>query len=315
MNLGSNLQEHISLDVEKEARLDQFLAESAPDLTRSRCIGLLENGCVKVDGLVVTKKSFRVRPGQQVTFFIPQAVTIETPAEDLGVRIIFEDQDLLVLAKPPGILTHPLHPGQGGSMVSAALFLCEELSGINGKLRPGVVHRLDKETSGVLIMAKNDYAHHRLQRDFHDRKVRKTYYAITYGKPSEKSGVVDLALGRHPKRRTLRKVDSHGKSALTHFNIVKSWDCFHLVHLRPHTGRTHQLRVHLQYLGMPIVHDKDYQGRSLSQWVDRVQLHHFQIRLTHPRSGIQMLFRCPLMQDMLKLIKRLNDGEIYSWSH
>lgn len=303
----------LAFKVDKVSRLDNFIADVNPDLTRSRCAILLQNGCIRVDGRVVTKKSFKVKIGQEVTLIIPDPVSIPTPAEDLGVSVIFEDQDLLILNKPAGILTHPIHPGQGGSMVSAALFLCGHLSGINGKLRPGVVHRLDRETSGVLVMAKNDFAHNKLQIAFHDRQVKKTYFAITYGNSIDRSGNIELPLGRHPKKRTLRTVDYSGKSALTRYKIIKSWGRFHLVHLQPHTGRTHQLRVHLKNIGMPIVHDLDYQGRPLEQWVNRVQLHHHNIRLDHPRTGQSMLFRCPLLPDMLKLISRLEAGETYSW--
>ena len=313
MTLENETRETFTFTVDKVSRLDNFIADATPELTRSRCAILLKNGCIKVNGQVITKKSFKVQIGQEVTLIIPDPVSISTPAEDLGVSVIFEDQDLLILKKPSGVLTHPIHPGQGGSMVSAALFICSQLSGINGKLRPGVVHRLDRETSGILVMAKNDYAHNKLQRDFHDRRVKKTYFAITYGASSDRAGSIELPLGRHPRKRTLRTVDHQGKDALTRYRIIKSWGKFHLVHLQPHTGRTHQLRVHLKNIGMPIVHDRDYQGRSLGQWVNRVQLHHHNIRLDHPRTGESMLFRCPLLPDMLKLISRLEAGETYSW--
>jgi len=313
--MDKDRHETFQLEVKKASRLDQFLSAAILQISRSRCIQLIENGNVSVDGEIIQKKSFKLRAGQSVFLQLPPPVCIETPAEDLGIRIIFEDSDLLILEKPPGILTHPLSDGQGGSMVSAALCLASELSGINGKLRPGVVHRLDRETSGVLVMAKNDFAHKGLQQDFHDRNVKKTYFAIAYGEPTERIGQIDLPIGRNPKRRTLRKIDPCGRSALTRFKIIKSWGRFHLVCLMPHTGRTHQLRVHLKSIGIPIIQDLDYNGRSLSRWVSRVQLHHYSIRLFHPRTGKLMLFRCPLLEDMRELISRFEQGEVYTWSY
>tara|TARA_Y100000589_G_scaffold18695_1_gene15505 strand:+ start:12502 stop:13455 length:954 start_codon:yes stop_codon:yes gene_type:complete len=313
--MDKDRHETFQLEVKKASRLDQFLSAAILQISRSRCIQLIENGNVSVDGEIIQKKSFKLRAGQSVFLQLPPPVCIETPAEDLGIRIIFEDSDLLILEKPPGILTHPMADGQGGSMVSAALHLANELSGINGKLRPGVVHRLDRETSGILVMAKNDFAHKGLQQDFHDRKVHKTYFAIAYGEATEMRGHINLAIGRNPKRRTLRRIDPSGRMALTKFKIVKSWGRFHLVCLMPHTGRTHQLRVHLRSIDIPIVQDLDYNGRSLSRWVSRVQLHHYSIRFLHPRTGQLMLFRCPLLEDMRQLISRFQKGEVYPWSY
>ncbi|MEE2923941.1 MAG: RluA family pseudouridine synthase [bacterium] len=314
-SLNQDQYEVFKLEVVRPSRLDQFLSSSDIQLSRARCNQLIEDGRVSVNGKIVRKKSYKLNVGQSVTLELPPPISIETPAEDLGINIIYEDADLLILEKPPGILTHPLFDGQGGSMVSAALHLANKLSGINGKLRPGVVHRLDRETSGVLVMAKNDFAHKHLQQDFHDRKVKKTYFAIAYGDPSEWMGKIDLPLARNPKKRMLRKIDDSGRSALTIFRIIKSWQRFHLVHLMPHTGRTHQLRVHMKSIGIPIIQDLDYNGRSLSRWVNRVQLHHFSIKIFHPRTGEKMLFRCPLLADMRELISRLQQGDVYPWSY
>ena len=314
-SLDQDQYEVFHLEVFKSSRLDQFLSNSDIQLSRARCIQLIEDGRVSVNGKVIRKKSYKLCAGQSVTLEVPPPICIETPAQDLGISVIYEDNDLLILEKPPGVLTHPLFDGQGGSMVSAALHLANELSGINGKLRPGVVHRLDRETSGVLVMAKNDFAHKNLQKDFQNRKVKKTYFAIAYGDPIARVGQIDLPLARNPKKRMLRKVDEKGRSALTKYRIIKSWRRFHLVHLMPHTGRTHQLRVHLKNIGIPIVQDLDYNGRSVSRWVSRVQLHHFSIRLFHPRTGECMLFRCPLLRDMRALISHLQQGEVYPWSY
>ena len=313
-SLDPDQNEVFHLEVFRSSRLDQFLSSSNIQLSRARCIQLIEDGRVSVNGKIIRKKSYKLCAGQSVILKVPPPICIETPAQDLGISVIYEDNDLLILEKPPGVLTHPLFDGQGGSMVSAALHLANELSGINGKLRPGVVHRLDRETSGVLVMAKNDFAHKNLQKDFQNRKVKKTYFAITYGDPIARVGQIDLPLARNPKKRMLRKVDEKGRSALTKYRIIKSWRRFHLVHLMPHTGRTHQLRVHLKNIGIPIVQDLDYNGRSVSRWVSRVQLHHFSIRLFHPRTGECMLFRCPLLRDMRALISHLQQGEVYPWS-
>jgi len=295
-------------------RLDKLLARYLKDQTRSYIAQLIQNGQISVDEKIILKKSFAVSAGQKLSVHIPKAVSLEVPAQDLGVEVLFQDQDLLVLNKPSGMLTHPLHDGEGGTLVSAALHLAENLSGINGVLRPGIVHRLDRETSGVIVCAKTETAHRKLQEDFANRRVQKCYFALVYGNARKREMEVNQPLGRDERRRMLRKVDNgpKGKWALTRFRIIKSWNKFHLVQAFPKTGRTHQIRVHLAYLGFPILGDTQYQGRALSKWLNRVQLHSFSLSVEHPRTGAPVRFCAGLPQDMKSVIKRLNDGESYA---
>ena len=303
--------EVIELHCVEPERLDKFLALQLPDFSRSYINRLISDQAVFIGDEIAKKKSYRLKAGDCIRLEIPELVELETPSEDLGLKVIYEDSDLLVIEKPHGMLTHPLHPGQGGTVVSGALHLSRDLSGINGTLRPGIVHRLDRDTSGVLAIAKNDFSHRKLTDAFSERRVQKTYFAVCYGRLARTSGEVDLSLGRDPRRRTLRMVDPSGKTALTRYRSVLSWDRFHLMQLKPYTGRTHQLRVHLKSIGVPIVHDLDYQGRNLNKWVSRMMLHNFCLGLEHPRTGERMQFKSPLNGDMLSLIHRLNRGERY----
>ncbi len=296
---------------EKEDRLDRVIVGECSELSRNFVHQLIQKGRVSVNGTVRVKKSFKVEPEDQIEVSIPEPIALEIPSEDLQLKVLHEDDSILVIAKPAGVLTHPLHPGQGGTIVSGVLHLVSNLSGINGVLRPGIVHRLDRETTGALIIAKTDLAHRSLQEAFAKRDVEKTYFAVCQGSRRSSEGQIEKPLGRHPKKRHLRQVDPEGKSALTNYKIIKSWDKFHLILLRPQSGRTHQIRVHLKSIGLPILHDLEYGGRSIPRWVKRVQLHAFSLKLVHPTRDEPMFVRCSLAQDMLQVIHRLNRGERY----
>jgi 23S rRNA pseudouridine1911/1915/1917 synthase len=299
------------LKSEKLDRLDRMVSEEIPELSRNAVHHLIRKGLIAVNGTVVLKKSQKVEPEDEIHVRLPEPVALDLPKEDLGLKILHEDDSILVIGKPAGILTHPLHPGQGGTVVSGVLYLASNLSGINGVLRPGIVHRLDRETTGVLVVAKTDQAHRALQESFAKREVKKTYFALCQGSPKSSQGEISEPLGRHPKKRHLRQVDPQGKSALTRYQIIKTWDKFHLILLRPQTGRTHQIRVHLKSIGLSILHDLEYGGRAMPRWMKRVQLHAFSLSLKHPITKENFFISCPLEKDILQVIHRLNRGESY----
>jgi 23S rRNA pseudouridine1911/1915/1917 synthase len=307
----STEQQDFTFINEIPVRIDIFLSESLPEKSRSFIQSLLSDGHIQVNKKQVEKKSHKLKTGDQVDIHIPMAVALETPAEDMNLTILHEDDHLLAVLKPWGILTHPLHAGKGGSLVSGLLHQCEFLSGINGVMRPGIVHRLDRCTSGVLIVAKEDQTHRKLQEYFSKRTIQKTYYALCYGNVKEDEGIINLPLGRDPKRRTMQLVDDSGREAISHYKVIKSWNKFHFVQIRPKTGRTHQIRVHLQSIGLPILGDTDYNGRFLPKWLKRVQLHSYSIKFIHPVTQQEMFIRTAIDADMISVIKRLNRGEKY----
>jgi 23S rRNA pseudouridine1911/1915/1917 synthase len=307
----TKLLETIRFEVDNPGRIDKVIQGNFPDYTRSFLQGLLENGHVVCNGKQVTKKSYKVKSSDVILVEIPEPEAIVTPAEDIPLKIVYQDADIAVINKPFDMLTHPLHPGQGGTLVNALLFHLKDLSGINGKLRPGIVHRLDRNTSGLIIVAKNDQAHQSLQEQFASRTVKKVYYALVYGALTQKRGEIAAPLGRDPKRRNLRCITPEGKNARTLYRVIKSWDKFHLVRVRILTGRTHQIRVHLKSIKVPIIGDGDYQGRLLPKWVKRTQLHSFSVTIDHPRTGERMCFKDSLALDMLSCIEKLNNGDRY----
>lgn len=304
-------QQDFTFITQTSTRIDRFLSESMPDKSRSFLQSLLLDGHICVNKKTIQKKSFKLKEGDEVDIHVPMAVALDTPAEDMNLNILYEDEHLLAVLKPWGILTHPLHAGKGGSLVSGLLHQCEFLSGINGVMRPGIVHRLDRCTSGVLLVAKEDQTHRKLQEYFANRTIKKTYYAICYGNPSQQEGIINLPIGRDPKRRTMQKVDEEGREAISHFKIIKTWNKFHFVQILPKTGRTHQIRVHLQSIGIPILGDTDYQGRYMPKWLKRVQLHSRSIEFIHPVTQQRIFVRSSIDADMISVIRRLNRGERY----
>ncbi len=293
-------------------RMDQFLTRNLSQYSRGFLQKLIESGQVFRNSVPVKKKSEIIRENDQIVIHIPELEELPLKPEDLDIKVLYEDQDILVVVKPSGMLTHPLHPGGSGTLVNAVMHLVSELGGINGVLRPGIVHRLDRETSGVLVIAKNDLAQRNLQQDFANRRVEKFYYAFVYGKLDSASGKIDLPLGRDPKRRNLRKVDEseNGRQATTIYQISRSWNRFHLLRLQILTGRTHQIRVHLKSIGVPILGDSDYNGRLLPGYTKRVMLHSYSLKIHHPRTGESMRFVSPWPEDMITMMQVLNSGVI-----
>lgn len=305
-------------DKHSDIRLDVFLASQVSDLTRSRVQDLMRKEFVKVNGRL-PKSGYRLKRGDQVSLLIPPAVPYALRAEPVTFSVVHEDEWLIVLDKPPGLVIHPAPGHPTGTLVHGLLQHCDDLSGIGGVLRPGIVHRLDKDTSGLVVVAKNDCAHTFLAKQFKARTVKKSYLAIVHGMMEGTEGEIDLPIARHPKRRKeMSVVPSKGRRALTLWRKMEGFGSgFSLVSVTPKTGRTHQIRVHLSYLGHPVVGDPVY-GYGRNWWkkratladrilplIERQQLHAEALGFNHPHSDTYCEFKAPLPEDMDHILKSL----------
>jgi 23S rRNA pseudouridine1911/1915/1917 synthase len=301
-------------------RLDIVVAAHVADLTRSHAAALIRQASVRVDGWS-QKSSYTVRAGQCISVTIPAPLPAQAAAEAIPLKIVFEDADLLVINKPAGLVVHPSAGHAGGTLVNAILYHCPDLSGIGGSQRPGIVHRLDKDTSGLVVVAKNDHAHQLLSRQFKERHILKTYHAIVHGCPTTDRGTIDLPVGRHPvDRKRMAVATPRGRDALTLWRLKERFVQTSLLEFDLRTGRTHQIRVHCQAIGHPIVGDPVYGiQRGLRQLVKsepelhgiisaarRQMLHASRLGLTHPSIGNRMFFAAPLPEDMQIMINRLS---------
>jgi len=303
---------------EKEQRIDLFLASQERDLTRSRIQSLIKDQCVKVNGHPV-KTGYKLKTNDQVGFIIPPAVPCEVKPEPMDLSLIYEDSWLIVLDKPPGLVIHPAPGHMKGTLVHGLLHHCNNLSGIGGVLRPGIVHRLDKDTSGLLVAAKNDHAHTNLSSQFKEGKINKKYIALVHGVMPGQKGDIDLPISRHPVRRKEMTVSkSKGKRALTLWNKLDViGNKFTLLEVSLKTGRTHQIRVHLSHLGYPIVGDPVYGFRKtwwnrncpealdIAASINRQMLHSVLLGFIHPGTGEYCKFQSPVASDMDNIIKGL----------
>ena len=279
-------------------RLDRFLADELPHFSRSRLQVLIREGHVTLNERPARPRE-TLRTGDMIRLVEPPPEKIATEPENIPLDILFEDDDLLVINKPAGMVVHPGAGNTSRTLVNALLAHCRTLSGIGGKERPGIVHRLDKETSGCLVVAKNDAAHHSLSRQFAERTVEKLYLALVAGTLQKAHGVIDAGIGRHPKHRKRMAVNKErGRSARTDYRVVKSRDGITLVECVLHSGRTHQIRVHLHHLGYPVLGDKVY-GRQRTPEFPRQMLHAWKLGFNHPRDGKRLTFEAPVPADFL----------------
>ena len=292
---------------EKEERLDHFLVECLPEFSRSRLQGLIKEGFVQIDGLPAKKAGQKLEPGMQVEVRIPPPVPTELMGEDIPLDIIFENDDLLVVNKPAGMVVHPAAGHDTGTLVHAVLGYDPEMEGIGGEERPGVVHRLDKETSGLILLAKNDRAHRWLQDQFRLRKVEKTYLALVDGTPPTPSGRVEAPIGRDPSHRKKMAImpPGKGREAISEYVTLESFKEHTLLEFHPHTGRTHQIRLHCMFLGCPIVGDKVYGHRKQSVELDRHFLHAAKLKIVLPGDENAQLFEAPLPDELQKFLDSL----------
>ena len=288
-------------------RLDAWVAGQLTDLSRSRVVQLITEGRIRLDGAAV-RKSERVEPGQVVEVEVPEPEPSEVEAEDIPLDIVFQDRDLLVVDKPAGLVVHPAPGHRSGTLVNALLHHVDDLSGIGGVKRPGIVHRLDKDTSGLLIVAKHDRAHRRLSAALKRRDIHRIYLAACWGHVEEDRFSVEAPVGRSQRNRKRMAVVKSGRRALTHFERLERWVSADLLEVRLETGRTHQIRVHLAHIGHPVVGDHQYGGggargisgtghvwaRDLERRVPRQFLHAHRLEFAHPRTDEPMRFEAPL---------------------
>ena len=287
---------------EAKLRLDQFLAKRLPEFSRSRLQQLIRDGFVRLNNSTSRPRQI-VRAGDKIEVTEPPLEKIDVRPEPIPLDVIFEDDDLIVINKPSGLVVHPGVGHREHTLVNALLNHCATLSGIGGKERPGIVHRLDKETSGCLVVAKNDAAHRELSKQFAARTVEKIYLALVAGKLPKTAGVIEGKIGRHPvHRKRMSATTLRGRAAKTEYRAVRSSDRATLIECRLHSGRTHQIRVHLHHLGHPVLGDKVYAPR-LAKDFPRQMLHAWKLGFRHPRTEEWKNFEAPLPDDFAAAIK------------
>ena len=267
-------------------RIDKITASECGLNSRSAAQKLIEDSAVKVNGIVVSK-NYKVRAGDKITVQIPEARELEVTAENIPLDIRYEDSDLLVVNKPKDMVVHPAAGNYEGTLVNALLYHCKgSLSGINGVIRPGIVHRIDKDTSGLLIVAKNDFAHINLAEQIKAHSFTRQYQSVVYGKIKNEQGKIDAPIGRHPvDRKRMTVTTKNSKNAVTHYELVEQYEKFAHIRLRLETGRTHQIRVHMSYIGHPVAGDPVYGPKKVITELYGQCLHAGLIGFRHPRSG------------------------------
>ena len=286
-------------------RLDAAIAELT-ELSRSAAQKLLEEGGITVNGQAV-KKNYKTVPGDEISLQLPEPEPLDVAPENLPLDVVFEDEDVIVINKPKGLVVHPAAGHWSGTLVNALLYHCgDSLSGINGTLRPGIVHRIDKDTSGLLIAAKNDFAHTRLSQQLQDHTLARTYECIAAGSFREDSGTIDAPIGRHPSdRKRMAVTEKNSKKAVTHWEVMARYPGFTHLRCRLETGRTHQIRVHLAYKGHPIAGDTVYGKAEPGLGLASQCLHAAQLRFLHPRTGEAVEVCCPLPPEFEAALEKL----------
>ena len=307
----------ISSDLDRQ-RTDKAVAMLAaieqPALSRARIQSLLAEGRLSLDGKPVRDASRKVKEGEIYTLVLPPVEKAEPEAQEIDLTIVYEDKDVIVIDKQAGLVVHPAPGNRDNTLVNALLAHCgDSLSGIGGVARPGIVHRLDKDTSGLMVVAKNDAAHQALAKQFADRSLSRTYQALVWGEPIPRAGSIEAPIGRSSKDRKKMAVTSKGKPALTHYAVIEDFELVSLVECKLATGRTHQIRVHLAHIKHPVVGDPAYGGgRRAKKAEDALQkfprqaLHAVGLQFIHPRTGKLKKFTSKLPKDMRKLIKNLD---------
>lgn len=308
--IDHNLDSPIQLTVATAGeRLDRWLAEQIPTLSRSRLQKLIEQGQVQVNQQVCQASKTTVQQGDRIQVTIPAATPLDLVAEALPLDILYEDDQLLILNKPPGLVVHPAPGHQDGTLVNALLAHCDQLAGIGGVQRPGIVHRLDKDTSGALAIAKTDLAHQQLQAQFKTKTARRDYLAVIYGAPAASSGTIDAPVGRHlidRKKQAVIPEAKGGRRAVTHWQIKERLGNYTLMQFQLETGRTHQIRVHSAHIGHPVVGDPLYgSGRSIGVNLPGQALHAWRLRLQHPITAAWIEAIAPLPDHFVTLLEVL----------
>ena len=302
-------QERIII-TENEAgmRADVALAQLL-EITRSNMQKLLEEGRA-VRGQKVIKSNYRVKAGEEILVNLPDPQPLDVQPEDIPLDIIYEDDDVVVVNKARGMVVHPAAGNYNGTLVNALLYHCKNLSGINGVIRPGIVHRLDKDTSGIMICAKNDSAHLSLSEQIQSKTAQRTYLAVVRGNVKNDSGIIETQIARDKNdRKKMAVVTEGGRQAITEYEVAERFGKYTVVKCRLKTGRTHQIRVHMEYLGYPLVGDPKYSPMKTPFAIDGQALHSLTLSFTHPRTGERLTFEAPLPEDMKKILTRLRLGQ------
>ncbi|WP_392391592.1 RluA family pseudouridine synthase [Paenibacillus ihumii] len=292
-------------EVSAKTRIDKFVKEQLGDeISRTQIQIWIEGGSVLVNGAKV-KTNYKLAPGDRITLTIPEAESVEIVPEDIPLDIYYEDSDVIVVNKPRGMVVHPAPGHSSGTLVNALMAHCKDLSGINGELRPGIVHRIDKDTSGLIMAAKNDKSHASLAAQLKEHSVTRKYLALVQGNLSHDQGTVDAPIGRDPHDRKMYTViDRNSKHAVTHFHVVERFGDYTLLELKLETGRTHQIRVHMKFIGHPLVGDPMY-GRSKGLKINGQALHATVLGFVHPSTAEYKEFTAPIPADMEDLLHSL----------
>lgn len=288
---------------DQTGRIDKVLTTLEPEITRSQLKNLINDGHVTVNGQAV-KPKYKVQAGDKISLVKPEPQSLELTPENIPLDIVYEDDDVIVVNKPQGMVVHPA-PGHPDHTLVNALLYHSPLSTINGAFRPGIVHRIDKDTSGLLMVAKNDLAHQSLAEQLRNKTNKREYLALVYGQIKEDEGTIDAPLGRNPQDRKKQAVVKGGRHAVTHFKIIKRYDNFTLVKCILETGRTHQIRVHMKYIGHPLVGDPLYGPRKMIGKNGQF-LHAALLGFKHPRTGKEMVFEAPLPENFQKMLDKLD---------
>jgi 23S rRNA pseudouridine1911/1915/1917 synthase len=309
--IGDKLSEYDLVVGEQGDRLDLWLSQQLSDLSRSRIQKLIEQGNISLNDRVCTSKKARVQQGDRLHLSLPPSEPLDLTPESIPLDILYEDDQLIIINKPAGLVVHPSPGHETGTLVNALLSHCPDLTGIGGVERPGIVHRLDKDTTGALVVAKTDYAHQHLQAQLKRKTAYRQYWAIIYGVPKQEEGKINLPIGRHPVERKKMAVISGskgGREAVTYWKSLERLGNYTLIEFRLETGRTHQIRVHTSHLGHPIVGDPVYSsGHSLGVNLSGQVLHARRLILEHPISGEKIEAIAPLPTTFTKLLSILRD--------
>lgn len=292
--------EHTVEGHQANERIDKLLAKLLPHLSRERMKELIKMNLVTVNGKLI-KASYKCQQHDKINVQIPAAAPLDIQPEPIDLDIVFEDADIIIVNKPRGMVVHPAPGHESGTLVNGLLAHCRDLSGINGVIRPGIVHRLDKDTSGLIMAAKNDQAHESLARQLKERTVERIYQAIVHGQIGHRCGTVDAPIGRDGSDRKKMAVTENGREAITHFHVLERFSEYTLIECRLVTGRTHQIRVHMRYIGHPVAGDPKY-GPKKTLPIKGQALHAASLSFFHPSTKEKLKFSAPLPEDMKRLL-------------
>lgn len=308
-NESTGEQEKLIITEEYAGQRADVALAALLEVTRSNMQKLLEEGRA-VKGTKVLKSNYKVKKGDEIIVTLPEPQPLDVQPENIPLDIIYEDDDVVVVNKARGMVVHPAAGNYSGTLVNALLYHCKNLSGINGVIRPGIVHRLDKDTSGIMICAKNDAAHISLSEQIQAKTAKRTYLAVVRGNVKTDSGVIETMIARDKNdRKKMAVVKEDGRIAITEYKVLERFGKYTIVRCKLRTGRTHQIRVHMEYLGYPLVGDPKYSPMKTPFSIQGQALHSQTLEFTHPRTGERMCFEAPLPEDMHKIVTRLRLGQ------